>query len=352
MDLVTGATGFIGGHLAERLLGEGRRVRVLCRPRSERKLPPVLAARAQIARGDLRDAASLTQAVAGVSRVFHCAAQVSDWGTLADFEANNVQGARALYQAARAAGVTRAVHFSSIAVFGTPSPPYFDDATPLASASRDGYTTTKQSAEAVALEAFETGLPLTILRPAVVYGRRGTWLEYPLEMMQRGQFFLLGGGVGSCHPCYIENLIDAALLAAEHPSALGQAFIIADGESISFRDYFAAVASLADRPPMSRSIPLAAARLLASTLEASARLRRSPTRPLLTRTAIDMVTTKSELSMRKIREELGFRPRYSFTQAIAELREQYRVGVLQANSNTTLIDGAEPLERAARKACL
>ena len=260
LDLVTGATGFIGGHLAERLLGEGRQVRVLCRPGSERKLPPALAARAQLASGDLRDAASLTRAVAGVSRVFHCAAQVSDWGTLADFEANNVQGTRALYRAALAAGVTRAVHFSSIAVFGTPSPPYFDDATPPPSVSHDGYSTTKQSAEAVALEAFVAGLPLTILRPAVVYGRRGTWLEYPLEMIERGQFFLLAGGVGSCHPCYIENLIDATLLAAEHPSALGQAFIVADGESIWFSDNIAAGAAIAGRPPGSPPIPLAAAR--------------------------------------------------------------------------------------------
>jgi nucleoside-diphosphate-sugar epimerase len=331
---VTGATGFIGGHLAERLLGEGRHVRVLCRPGSERKLPPALADRAQIVLGDLRDAASLTRAVAGVSRVFHCAAQVSDWGALADFEASNVQGTRALYLAAHAAGVRRAIHFSSIAVFGTPSPPYFDDASPLVSASRDGYTITKQSAEAVAREAFAAGLPLTILRPAVVYGRRGTWLEYPLEMIEKGQLFLLAGGSGTCHSCYVENLMDAALLAAEHPSALGRAFIVADGEPISFRDYFAAVASLAGRPAVSRSIPLAVARLLASALQASARLRRSPKRPLLTHAAIDMVTTKSELSMRKICEELGFRPRYSFAQAIEELREQYRAGASFRQSRT------------------
>ena len=328
IDLVTGATGFIGGHLAERLLREGREVRVLCRPGSESKLPAAIAARVQIALGDLRDEGSLISAVAGVSRVFHCAGHVSDWGTAAEFAAANVRGTEVLYRAARAANVARAVHFSSIAAFGTPSPAYFDDTSPLGggggAASRDEYSVTKASGEAVAKAAFEAGLPLTILRPAVVYGPRGTWLEEPLAMIQQRKMFLLGGGAGTCHPCYIENLVDAALLAAEHPRALGEAFIVGDGESISFRDYFDAVASIAGRDPIRRSIPLPVARTMAFTFEAVARLRRATTRPLLTHAAIDMVTTKSEMSIRKIREELGFQPRYSFARAIEELRAIYR----------------------------
>jgi len=322
-DLVTGGTGFIGGHLAERLLREGREVRVLCRPGSEAKLPRLVAARAQIAAGDLRDEASLSLAVAGVGRVFHCAGHVSDWGTTEDFEAANVRGTQALYRAARRAFVERVVHFSSIAVFGTPAPPYFDDASPLGGKSRDGYSLSKASGEAIAMSAFEAGLPLTILRPAVVFGRRGTWLEEPLARIERGQMFLLGGGAGTCHPCYIENLVDAALLAGEHPRALGEAFIVGDGESISFREYFDALASIAGQGPIRRSIPLAGARLMASSLEAVARVRRSTTRPLLTHAAIDMVTTKSAMNTQKIRERLGFQPRYSFARAIEELRAQY-----------------------------
>ncbi len=323
-DLVTGATGFIGRHLALRLLREGRKVRVLCRPGSEPKLAAAIARGAQLARGDLRDEVSLSAAVSGVQRVFHCAAQVSDWGTRANFEAANVRGTEALYRAARAAGVARVVHFSSIAVFGTPSPPYFDDASSLGGQSRDDYSRTKASGEVVAMNAFEAGLPLTVLRPAVVFGRYGTWLEQPLALIERGQLVLLGGGSGTCHPCYVENLLDAALLAAEHPRALGEAFIVGDGESISFRQYFDALASIAGRGPIRRSIPLRVARVLASSLETSARLRGSSKRPLLTHTAIDMVTTKSEMSTQKIREQLGFRPRYSFERAVQELRMQYR----------------------------
>ncbi|HVY46273.1 MAG TPA: NAD-dependent epimerase/dehydratase family protein, partial [Minicystis sp.] len=138
MDLVTGATGFIGSHLAERLLRTGRRVRVLSRPGSEARLTPPLARGAEIVPGDLGDAASLAAAVRGVTRLFHCAGHVSDWGEDEAFVAANVRGTEALYAAARAAGVARVVHFSSIAVFGTPSPPRFGDDSPVAAKSRDG----------------------------------------------------------------------------------------------------------------------------------------------------------------------------------------------------------------------
>jgi nucleoside-diphosphate-sugar epimerase len=323
-DLVTGATGFIGGHLAERLLRDGRVVRVLCRPGSEAKLLPDVAARAQIARGDLQDEASLNAAVANVSRVFHCAGRVLDWGSTEEFEAANVRGTQALYRAARKAGVQRVIHFSSIAVFGTPAPAYFDDASPLGGNSRDAYSLSKVSGERAAMSEFEAGLPISILRPAVVYGSRGTWLEEPLSMIERERMFLLGGGTGTCHPCYVENLVDAALLAGEHPRAVGEAFIVSDGESISFREYFDAVASIAGRGPIRRSIPLAAARLMASSLETVARLRRSTTRPLLTHAAIDMVTTRSVMNAQKLGQRLGFAPRYGFASAIEELRARYR----------------------------
>jgi nucleoside-diphosphate-sugar epimerase len=322
-DLVTGATGFIGSHLAQRLLREGRHVRVLCRARSEHKLPADVARGAEIARGDLRDRASLEAATLGARRVFHCAGHVLDWGADRDFEELNVRGTRWLLEAARAAGVSRVVHFSSIAVFGTPSPARFDDASPYGT-SRDAYTRTKIDAEKIARTFAGEGLPVTILRPAVVYGARGKWLEEPLAMIEKGKLFLIDRGAGTCHPCYIENLLDAARLAAENPRALGRAFIVADDDPISFKDYFDGIAAIAGRPPARRSIPLAVARTVAAALELGARVTRSPSRPLLTRTALDMITTKSVMSMDAIRRELGFVPRYDFAGAVASLTRQLR----------------------------
>lgn len=311
IDLVTGATGFIGSHLAERLLNAGRNVRVLCRKESLGKLLPSIRERAEIARGDLRDRASLHAAAKGVTRLFHCAGHVLDWGSAKDFDELNVRGTEWLYEATDA---ERIVHFSSIAVFGTPSPPRFDDDSPFGS-PKDGYTRTKIEGERVA-ERHRA----VILRPAVVYGHRGTWLEEPLAMIEQGKMFLLGGGVGTCHPCYIENLLDATLLAASHEAAPGRAYIVADDDPITFRAYFDGIARVAGKPPTRRSIPLAVARLTAGAMELGARALRAGGRPLLTQTALDMVTTKSTLSMRRIRDELGFAPRYSFAEAIEEIR--------------------------------
>jgi nucleoside-diphosphate-sugar epimerase len=323
MNLVTGATGFIGRHLARRLLGDGKPVRVLCREGSETRLPRDIAAKAEIARGDLRDRESLALATRGATLVFHCAGQVSDWGREETFFAANVQGTRWLLEASREARVDRFVHLSSIAVFGTPSPPRFDDESPHGE-SRDPYSRTKVEGEKVAFEFHRaTGLPVTVLRPAVVYGPGGTWLEEPLSMVEQDKMFLLGGGTGTCHPCYVENLVDAMLLAARHPQAIGQGFIVGDGASMTFREYFDAVASIAGKPPVRRSLPLFAARGLAGALEAAARLTRSEHRPLLTRTAIAMVTTTSEMSIAKIRRVLEWQPRYSFRAAVDELRVWY-----------------------------
>jgi nucleoside-diphosphate-sugar epimerase len=319
LDLVTGATGFIGGYLVRRLLGEGRSVRALCRARSLGKLPPATRARVDVALGDLTDRASLERAASGVTRVFHAAGEVSDWGPLSRFDATNVEGTQWLLEASRDAGATRFVHLSSFVVFGVPSPPEIDDASPYGT-GRDAYTRTKIEGEKAVL-AFhrETRFPVAVLRPTVVYGHGGTWLEEPMRMMKRGAFFLIGGGRGTCHPCYVENLVDALLLAAEHPRAVGEAFLVDDDDPICFRDYFTALASLAEAPAPQRSIPIAAARAMALGLEGTARLLRTRSRPLLTRTAIDLVTTDSRLSTQKIRTELGFVPRYSFRDAMREM---------------------------------
>jgi nucleoside-diphosphate-sugar epimerase len=326
LDLVTGGTGFIGQHLVRRLLASGRRVRVLTRRGSEGKLAADLREGAELAFGDLRDSASLEQAAQGAARIFHCAGHVLDWGSETQFRATNVEGTRSLLEAARAASVRRFVHLSSIAAFGTPAPPYFDDDSPYGD-SDDLYSRTKAEGEALVFGfGSAQGLPVTVLRPAVVYGPGGTWLEEPLQMVREGKMFLLGGGRGTCHPCYIENLIDAMELVAEDPRAVGRGYIVADDSPVSFREYFSAVASLAGKGPVSRSIPLPMAKLIASGCEVVAKVRRSDQRPLLTHAALGMVTTKSRMSMKRIREELGFRPRFTFREAIEALRPLYAGG--------------------------
>jgi nucleoside-diphosphate-sugar epimerase len=323
VNLVTGGTGFIGMHLAQRLVAERKKVRLLCRPGSETKLDPQLADTVEISYGDLCDRESLVHAVRGVSRIFHCAGHVSDWGDRDAFDLVNVRGTRWLLEAASVRGVQRFVHVSSIAAFGTPSPPYFDDDSPHGT-SRDGYSRSKARGEQLALMFHrDRGVPVTVLRPAIVYGPQGTWLEEPLALIERGRMRLLAGGVGTCHPCYIDNLVDAMLLASEHPAAVGEAFIVSDGASITFRQYFDALAAIAGLPPVRRSIPRLLAFGIAGALELLAFVTGSAQRPRLTRTAVAMVATRSEMSIDKIRRMLDYQPRYSFDDAIQHLRAWY-----------------------------
>jgi len=335
LDLVTGATGFIGRHLARRLLSQGCRVRVLCRRESVGKLGPETLGRADIAEGDLRDEEAVRRALRGVRRVFHCAGHVSDWGSEEQYVAVNVTGTQRMLDSACHEDIARFVHLSSIAVFGVPSPPSFDDDSPYGP-GRDPYSRTKIAGKQAALRAHdERGLPVTVLRPAVVYGPLSKWAEEPVAMIRQGKMFLLGRGKGTCHPCYIENLVDAMLLAAEHPRAIGNAYIVADDQPISFAAYFDHLARIVGQGRIRRSIPLPLARAIATGFEITARLRGSQARPLLTHTAIDMVTAQSRMSMRKIREELGFRPRYDVSSAMAELEQWFRTQQLPGASPAT-----------------
>ncbi len=323
MELITGATGFIGRHLALRRLDRRRPIRLLCREHSLERLHPRLRANAQVVVGDLRDRESLTRALRDVDVVFHCAGHVSDWGADAEFEGANVRGTEWLLRASAHQRVRRFVHLSSIAVFGVPSPVAFDDWSPYGDGN-DPYSRTKIAGETLALRYSNHDLPVTVLRPAVVYGATGTWVEQPLKLIQQRRMFLIGGGRGTCHPCYIENLLDAIELAAVHPQAPGQAFIVADDQPMPFRDYFNHLARITGQAPIRRSLPVFAARALASGFELVARTRRTRARPLVTHTAIDLVCTRSRMSMRKIRETLGFHPRFDVSQAMTELASYYR----------------------------
>src|SRR5271156_1487404 len=109
--LVTGATGLLGSHLAERLGAEGDRVRALVRRGSRTEFLDALGV--EIIRGDLTDQAACSAALRGVARVFHCAAKVGDWGRWAEFQTGCIDATSSLAQAAARAGVDRFVHISS-----------------------------------------------------------------------------------------------------------------------------------------------------------------------------------------------------------------------------------------------
>jgi nucleoside-diphosphate-sugar epimerase len=309
-SLVTGANGFVGSHLLKALRARGDEVRALVRKDADTSR--ISDALDFIVQGDLRDAASLRTALRGVVRVFHCAAKVSDWGFEKEFHDANVLGTDNLLAAARAAGVTRFIHVSSTDVYGYPGYP----ADESASYRYRGfpYVDTKIDAEKLVWASYrERGFPVTVLRPASIYGADSiTLVRDIVDLLRKGEMVHLGLRPTPAGLCHVDNLVQAMLLAADAKAAVGQAYNVTDGSGISWREY---VDGLADACGFKRAkivLPRVIAYPLAACMEAVARSAGQKKRPLLTRMAVEIFTTNQEFSIEKIKRELGYAPRASF----------------------------------------
>jgi nucleoside-diphosphate-sugar epimerase len=298
--LVTGASGFIGGHLSERLVQEGRAVRCLVRPRSDTSLLERLGV--EIVVGDLTNAASLKPAVAGCRAVFHCGALVSDWATVGEITQVNVDGTRNLLEASAAASVQRIVHFSTTDVHG----------------ARNWYARTKLQAEAAVRGVQESnGLDVVILRPATVYGPRSTEVVGEIARAIRGgHMLLIDGGRAVAGLCYVDNLVDAAILACNHEAAPGRAFDISDGLDVTWRRFTDDLAAGLGAARVRWSLPYRLANGLAFSLEHGYRLLRRTTglstRPLLSRQAVHVMGVDQTFGDSAARELLGWEPRVDY----------------------------------------
>jgi len=233
--LITGATGFIGGRLAEVASAQGIQVVALVRnwSRAARlaRLPAIMAY------GDTLDLGSLRQAVKGCDVVVHCAVD-----NKADGEAHRrsiVEGTTNVMQAALEEGVKRVVHLSSVAVYSYRAGP---DAATEGGAYRysgDVYCDAKIDAEKVALRYYrERGLPVTVLRPTIVYGPFGEYFtQYTIRLIREGRMVLVNGGSGLCNALYVDNLAEAMLLAADSDRAVGEVFHISDANATTWRQF-------------------------------------------------------------------------------------------------------------------
>jgi nucleoside-diphosphate-sugar epimerase len=235
--LITGATGFIGGRLAE----------VAC----ERKIPVVGLVRTwshaarlarlpvQMAYGDVLDLDSLRAAMKGCDVVFHCAVDNRLWGPA--HRRVSVEGTANVMQAALETGVKRVVHVSSTAVFSYEPEPEAATEEGVYHYSGDDYCQGKIEAEKVARRYHqEHGLPVTVLRPTIVYGPFGDYSVETISLIRQGRMVLVNGGQGICNSLYVDNLIEALLIAAEHDRAVGEIFHISDTSPVTWKEYIEA----------------------------------------------------------------------------------------------------------------
>jgi nucleoside-diphosphate-sugar epimerase len=323
--LVTGATGFTGGHLAGTLARRrDAEVRALVRPKSRARFDrsPLPGWGVKPVEGDLNDSASLARATSGVDVVYHIAATYREAGQPdAAYRTVNVEGTRTLLEAAHAAGVRRLVHCSTGGVHGhIAHPPATEDA-PFNPG--DVYQETKLDAERLARRfGDETGLDVVVARPIGIYGPGDTRFLKLFSGLARGRFPMLGSGQVFYHLTFIDDLIEGFCLCGTVPSARGRTYILAGPRYTTLDELVGLVAKdLGVKPPRVHwpVWPVWTAGLLCELLCVPLRIE-----PPLYRRRVEFYTKSRAFDTTRARQELGYTPRVDLAEGIHRTAEWYR----------------------------
>jgi nucleoside-diphosphate-sugar epimerase len=312
--LVTGASGFIGSHLARRLAELGYGVRVLLREGSDRSALEGVAV--EVAIGDVGEPEQLWRAAAGVSYIFNCAGMSADWGPWEQFFRTNVLGPKNLVEAAAlCGGVRRILHVSTTDVYGYPKNPE------TANEPQDiglPYNRSKVLGEAAVRAAAErTGLPLTIVRPVSVYGPRSK--DFVIEianLLRAGQMMYVNGGKAPAGLLYVDNAVDAMIAACLSDNTVGQAYNLRDDETTTWREYVDALAvGLGVKRPR-LSLPGSVATGVAVLSELAWKALGLKTRPLLTRHAVHLFHRDQSYDIDRAILDFGFKSTVDFEEGM------------------------------------
>lgn len=298
---VTGATGFVGWHVAKQLLERGFTVRALSRSGQIPELP------VDVVKGDLRSPASFAQALSGCSHLFHVAADYRLWASdPKEMYASNVEGTRNILTTASHHRLERIVHCSTVGAIGMRRGIVADEDSPVSLADMKGhYKRSKFMAEQVALEAAAAGLPVVIVNPTTPIG------DHDFKPTPTGKVIhdFLAGKI----PAYIDtglNYVDVAdvaaghLLAAEHGRP-GQRYILGS-ENLTLKQFLDRLAALAGRPSPTVQVPWALAYLAAWFSTGIASITRKP--PEIPLDGVRYAHIKMWASHAKATRELGYRP--------------------------------------------
>jgi nucleoside-diphosphate-sugar epimerase len=289
--LVTGASGFVGSRVVKRLLEQGTPVRVIVREGAE--LPAD--GRVEVLRGDFVDPDTARRAVDGVLDVVHCAATAGP--ELEPVRRVNVDGTRALVEAALEQRVHRFVQISTISVYDRAGRSAIDEDSPLKT-SGDPYGWTKAEGDRAVLDAMERGLDGVILRPGAILGDAptSTWATRIPQMVLEGKVKLRKNGTDTIPFIHVEDLVDAVMLALHSDRAVGRVYDVAD-EHHTWREYTDEIRRWFDLPELEQ-VPEAEV---------------TP--------ATYWVGT---VSTQRIRRELGFAPARSYRDGMAEAEQAWK----------------------------
>ena len=315
---LTGGGGYVGRNLIRHFTARG--VDVVALARSDTAAEMVRSLGARVVRGALLDA-NLTEAMAGCDALVHAAADLDHGHGGARQARTNVEGTRSLLQAAKTAGVARAVHLSteSVLLDGRPLRDA-DEEHPFPRHPAGRYSATKGEAERLALAMTSSGFEVIAVRPRLVWGRDDTTAAPQLmAAVNSGQFAWIDGGGYRTSTTHIANLcngVDRALAQGRG----GQAYFITDGESVVFRDFITALLSAHGVVAPDKTVPLALLRIIAAIGDSLARATGGAVHGPVSRQVLATSAVEVTLRIDKARRELGYRPTMSREAGLAEIR--------------------------------
>jgi nucleoside-diphosphate-sugar epimerase len=315
---LTGATGYTGSRVLAALLARGDTVAALARPTSHGPR----AGDVRWVEGDLADARALDLLVEGAEAVVHVAAVYRTAGHPdAYYREVNVAGTERLLEAATRFGVRRFVHTSTVGVHGDIANPPADETAPIAPG--DVYQATKAEAEALALDFHRRrGLPVTVVRPAAIYGPGETRLLKLFRAIARGRYAIVGSGRAFYHPVFIDDLVAGFLLALDRREAVGEAFIVAGPRYVTQSQLALVIARHTGGRVLPFRIPAAPLRWAAALCE----LACIPfgIEPPLHRRRVAFWTKSRAFSIEKARRMLGYAPAVDLDEGVARTAASYR----------------------------
>ena len=308
--LVTGGGGYLGRHLAMRLLREGHEVAVF-----GRRDYPFLPESIEQIQGDLRSLESLRRACRGREAVFHVAALTGIWGPRLEFESVNLTGTHHLIQACQEQNVPRLIYTSSPSVvFGEASLEGADESTPYPEDYLCDYPRTKAAAERLVLEAHgRQGVQTAALRPHLIWGPGDPHLiPRIIQRARRGRLVQVGDGRNRVDITYIDNAVEGHLRALEALEGAGPAggrvYFLSDGEPVVLWDWINRLLRALELPPVRRSISYPAGRALGGVLEAVYRFLGLSAEPPMTRFLAGQLAHSHYFDIGAARRDLQYQP--------------------------------------------
>ena len=334
--LVTGATGFVGGHLVERLVKEKEKVRCLAKKGSDTSLLEGLGV--EIVYGDLLDKESLKTAVSGVDTVYHLAALARLYTGLTpdDYNRVNAEGTRNLLEACTGK-IKHFVYTSSADAVGPSRDGRpCDESTPCQPVNI--YGESKLASELICKEYAAKGVPITVIRPPMIYGPRCMLhLKRLFKLVKTGFYPVMGDGQALMEFCYVGNVVEGLILAARSKQAIGQTYYISDERSYTITEVLNAIAGAENVKLRIIHLPVPVGNAIGLAVETLGKVLRfwpfivkETGRPTFSRNTVKWSTGNTWIcSIEKAKREFGYSPKISLQEGVKRTVEWYKsVGAL------------------------